>query len=103
MLIVCNNISPMGAVSREFFSLQCLYLYFTLLGKTLPLLSVVKPLYGHISDVLRDIPSFQSEYGIILRHILAVKDYRFHMRNRVYCSECCFKIAPVFCVRLDAK
>ncbi|XP_010663180.1 serine/threonine-protein kinase ATM isoform X4 [Vitis vinifera] len=52
----------------------------------LPLLTVVKPLFSHISDVLRDIPSFQSEYGIMLRHILAVRDYRFHMRNRVYCN-----------------
>ncbi|XP_052181201.1 serine/threonine-protein kinase ATM isoform X3 [Diospyros lotus] len=54
-------------------------------GKNL-LLSVVKLLFNHILDVLKDVPSFQSEYGIILRHLLAVRDYRFHMRKRVYYS-----------------
>ncbi|XP_057952318.1 serine/threonine-protein kinase ATM [Malania oleifera] len=53
-------------------------------GKTLLLLPVVKSLFSHIWDVLRDVPSFQSEYGIILRHLLAIKDYRFHMRKRFY-------------------
>ncbi|XP_010243049.1 PREDICTED: serine/threonine-protein kinase ATM isoform X1 [Nelumbo nucifera] len=55
-------------------------------GKMLLLLSVVKQLFNHIWDVLRDVPSFQSEYGIILRHLLAVREYRFHMRKRVYCN-----------------
>ncbi|XP_058091812.1 serine/threonine-protein kinase ATM isoform X2 [Magnolia sinica] len=55
-------------------------------GKTLPLLSVVKLLFSHIWDVIKDVPSFQSEYGIILRHLLAVREYRFHMRKRVYNS-----------------
>ena len=50
----------------------------------LPLLSVVKPLFNHIWDVLSNVPSFQSEYESILRHLLAVKDYRFHMRKRIY-------------------
>ncbi|XP_065875882.1 serine/threonine-protein kinase ATM isoform X2 [Euphorbia lathyris] len=55
-------------------------------GNMLPLLPVVKMLFGHLCDVLSNVPSFQSEYGVILRHLLAVKDYRFHLRNRVYCS-----------------
>ncbi|KAL5544201.1 hypothetical protein UlMin_007985 [Ulmus minor] len=54
--------------------------------KTLPLLSVVKLLFNHIWEVLSNVPSFQSEYGIILRHLLSVKDYRFHMRKRIYSS-----------------
>ncbi|XP_047341337.1 serine/threonine-protein kinase ATM [Impatiens glandulifera] len=55
-------------------------------GKNLLLLSIVKALYNHIWDIMKDIPSFQSEYGIILRHLLEVSDYRFHMRKRVYCN-----------------
>ncbi|KAE9608512.1 putative non-specific serine/threonine protein kinase [Lupinus albus] len=54
-------------------------------GKILPLSSVVKPLFSHVWDVLSNIPSFHSEYGIILRHLLAVKDYSFQMRKRIYC------------------
>ncbi|KAL9337902.1 hypothetical protein Peur_069671 [Populus x canadensis] len=54
-------------------------------GKALPLLPMVKILFNHISDVLSNVPSFQLEYGIILRHLLAVGDYRFHLRNRIYC------------------
>ncbi|KAM6570000.1 hypothetical protein CsatB_017985 [Cannabis sativa] len=53
-------------------------------GKMTPLLSVVKLLFNHIWDVLSSVPSFQSEYESILRHLLAVKDYRFHMRKRIY-------------------
>ncbi|KAL4634029.1 hypothetical protein ACB092_04G167700 [Castanea dentata] len=55
-------------------------------GKMLPLLSAVKSLSNHIWDVLSNVPSFQSEYGVILRHLLAVRDYRFHMRKRIYCN-----------------
>ncbi|XP_077244126.1 serine/Threonine-kinase ATM-like protein isoform X2 [Tasmannia lanceolata] len=55
-------------------------------GNTLLLLSAVKLLFDHIWDIIRDVPSFQSEYSIILRQLLAVKEYRFHMRKRVYCS-----------------
>ncbi|KAI3454494.1 hypothetical protein Pfo_011157 [Paulownia fortunei] len=53
-------------------------------GKNLPLLPVARVLFNHVWDVLKDVPSFQSEYGVILRHLLAVADYRFHMRKRVY-------------------
>ncbi|KAL7139007.1 hypothetical protein ABFS83_09G021400 [Erythranthe nasuta] len=53
-------------------------------GKSPPLLPVARVLFNHVWDVLKDVPSFQSEYGIILRHLLAVADYRFHMRKRVY-------------------
>nr|XP_012571741.1 serine/threonine-protein kinase ATM isoform X3 [Cicer arietinum] len=55
-------------------------------GKLLPLSSVVKPLFNHVWDVLSNVPSFQSEYGIILRHLLAVRDYSFQMRKRIYCN-----------------
>ncbi|XP_068637362.1 serine/threonine-protein kinase ATM isoform X2 [Aristolochia californica] len=55
-------------------------------GQTLLLLSVIKALFNHIWDVIRDVPSFQSEYGIILRHLMTVKEYSFHIRKRVYCS-----------------
>ncbi|XP_050879903.1 serine/threonine-protein kinase ATM isoform X2 [Lathyrus oleraceus] len=55
-------------------------------GQILPLSSVVKPLFNHVWDVLSNVPSFQSEYGIILRHLLAVRDYSFQMRKRIYCS-----------------
>ncbi|GFP92353.1 serine/threonine-protein kinase atm [Phtheirospermum japonicum] len=53
-------------------------------GKSTPLLPVARVLFNHVWDVLKDVPSFQSEYGVILRHLLAVPDYRFHMRKRVY-------------------
>ncbi|KAL5191983.1 Serine/threonine-protein kinase ATM [Glycine soja] len=55
-------------------------------GKMLPLSSVVKPLFNHVWDVLSNVPSFQSEYGIILRHLLSVRDYSFQMRKRIYCN-----------------
>ncbi|KAF5201731.1 Serine/threonine-protein kinase ATM, partial [Thalictrum thalictroides] len=55
-------------------------------GKTQFLLAVVKSLFNHIWDVLRDVPTFQSEYGAALRHLLGVNEYRFHMRKKVYCG-----------------
>ncbi|XP_024973398.1 serine/threonine-protein kinase ATM isoform X4 [Cynara cardunculus var. scolymus] len=55
-------------------------------GKSLHLLSVAKLLFNHIWDILKDVPSFQSEYGIILRHLLEVKHLQFHLRKRVYSS-----------------
>ncbi|XP_073046893.1 cyanogenic beta-glucosidase-like isoform X3 [Primulina eburnea] len=54
------------------------------------LLHVPKSLFNHVWDVLKDVPSFQSEYGVILRYLLEVTYYRFHIRKRVY-SELCFK------------
>ncbi|KAL2936045.1 Serine/threonine-protein kinase ATM, partial [Bienertia sinuspersici] len=53
-------------------------------GDNLPLIAVVKPLFNHIWDVLKDVPSLHSEYSVILRHILASRDYCFHMRKRTY-------------------
>ncbi|KAJ8476072.1 hypothetical protein OPV22_019799 [Ensete ventricosum] len=53
-------------------------------GRNFLLLSVVKVLFSHIWDVIKDIPSFQSEYGSILRHLLTVREYRYQMRKRVY-------------------
>lgn len=44
-------------------------------------------LFSHILEVLKDAPIFQMEYNIILRHLLAVNEYRYQMRKRVYCSE----------------
>ncbi|CAB4280796.1 unnamed protein product [Prunus armeniaca] len=55
-------------------------------GKPLPLLPVVKNLFNHIWEVVKNVTSFQSEYGIVLRHLLAVRDYRFHMRKDIYCK-----------------
>ncbi|GAY47387.1 hypothetical protein CUMW_104190 [Citrus unshiu] len=55
-------------------------------GMLLPLLSAVKMLFSHVLDVLSNVQSFQSEYGIMLRHLLAVRGYRFHMRKRIYCN-----------------
>ncbi|XP_023765032.1 serine/threonine-protein kinase ATM isoform X1 [Lactuca sativa] len=55
-------------------------------GKSLHLLSVAKSLFNHIWKILHDVPSFQSEYGIILRHLLAVKHLQFHLRKNVYSS-----------------
>ncbi|XVF54114.1 hypothetical protein PTKIN_Ptkin05aG0154900 [Pterospermum kingtungense] len=53
-------------------------------GHMLPLFSVVKTLFNHILDVLNNVPSFQSEYGIILRLLLVIRDYRYHMRKNIY-------------------
>ncbi|KAI9087642.1 hypothetical protein K1719_030512 [Acacia pycnantha] len=53
-------------------------------GKMLPLSHVVKSLFNHVWDVLSNVPSFHSEYGIILRHLLAVKDYSSQIRKRIY-------------------
>ncbi|XP_022135092.1 serine/threonine-protein kinase ATM isoform X3 [Momordica charantia] len=55
-------------------------------GNAVPLISVVKMLFTHVWDVLSSISSFQSDYGIIIRHLVAVRDYRFHMRKRIYCN-----------------
>lgn len=57
-------------------------------GTPLPLLHVVKSLFNHIWEVLSNDPSFQwqSEYGLVLHDLLVVRDYRFHMRKRIYCS-----------------
>ncbi|KAG5536661.1 hypothetical protein RHGRI_024174 [Rhododendron griersonianum] len=63
--------------------------------RNLHLVSVAKLLFNHIWDVLKDVPSFQHEYGIILRHLLVVKDYRVRMRVRVYCSLVIFHIEKV--------
>ncbi|KAF7141858.1 hypothetical protein RHSIM_Rhsim06G0125200 [Rhododendron simsii] len=64
-------------------------------GRNLHLVSVVKLLFNHVWDVLKDVPSFQHEYGIILHHLLLVRDYRVHMRVRVYCSLVIFHIEKV--------
>ncbi|XP_048138241.1 serine/threonine-protein kinase ATM isoform X2 [Rhodamnia argentea] len=53
-------------------------------GDDLPLISVAKVLLNHIWDVLSNVPSFQSEYGLILRHLLVVRDYQFHMKKKIY-------------------
>lgn len=56
-------------------------------GKNLPLLPVARLLFNHVGDVLIDVPSFQSECSVLLRHILVVTESRFHIWKRVYSSE----------------
>ncbi|KAK1363096.1 serine/threonine-protein kinase ATM, partial [Heracleum sosnowskyi] len=46
--------------------------------------AVTQLLFNHIFDVLKDVPSFQSEYGALLRHLLASRNYKFHMGRKVY-------------------
>jgi len=48
---------------------------------------MAKTLFTHVHDILSNTPSFQSEYGTILRHLLEIKEYRFQMRKRTYSSE----------------
>ncbi|EOA23378.1 hypothetical protein CARUB_v10016554mg [Capsella rubella] len=55
-------------------------------GVHCPLLSMAKTLFTHVHDTLSNTPSFQSEYGTILRHLLEISDYRFQMRKRTYSS-----------------
>ncbi|XP_044477149.1 serine/threonine-protein kinase ATM isoform X3 [Mangifera indica] len=64
-------------------------------GKVLPLLSVVKRLFRHVFDVLSNVPSFQSEYGIILRDLLAVRGYCFHMGKCIYRNLMCLYMEKV--------
>uniref|UniRef100_A0A7N0V2B4 Uncharacterized protein n=1 Tax=Kalanchoe fedtschenkoi TaxID=63787 RepID=A0A7N0V2B4_KALFE len=59
---------------------------YTISGKPSPLLSVVKSLYVHIWEILKDVPSFELDYGSILRYLLAKKEFRFNVRKKVYCS-----------------
>ncbi|EPS60420.1 hypothetical protein M569_14382 [Genlisea aurea] len=56
----------------------------TVSGESYALSPVARLLFNHALNVLRDVPSFQSEYAVLLRHLLAVGGYRFHMRKRVY-------------------
>ncbi|KAF3511456.1 hypothetical protein F2Q69_00005633 [Brassica cretica] len=53
-------------------------------GVLSPLLSMAKTIFTHVHDILSNTPSFHSEYGIILRHLLEIKEYRFQMRKRTY-------------------
>lgn len=82
--LICEwkKIEPSKEVDR--FSSGNVTSLLTIAGKMAPLLSVVKLLFNHLWDVLSNVPSFQSEYESILRHLLAIKDYRFHMRKRIY-------------------
>ncbi|KAI8543048.1 hypothetical protein RHMOL_Rhmol08G0188500 [Rhododendron molle] len=79
----------------QLFDASHLRPHYPLTGRNLHLVSVAKLLFNHIWDVLKDVPSFQHEYGIILRHLLVVRDYRVHMRVRVYCSLVIFHIEKV--------
>ncbi|CAN1347706.1 Serine/threonine-protein kinase ATM [Linum perenne] len=64
-------------------------------GKMPTLLPVVKNLFNHLWDVLSSVPSFQAEYGIILRLLLSIGDYRFHLRKKIYSSLVHFYIERV--------
>ncbi|KAF3783679.1 Serine/threonine-protein kinase [Nymphaea thermarum] len=57
---------------------------FKFTGKRLVLLAAAKAIFGHLLDVIRDVPSFRSEYSSILRQLLGIKEYRLHMRKRIY-------------------
>ncbi|OMO81447.1 hypothetical protein CCACVL1_12416, partial [Corchorus capsularis] len=64
-------------------------------GNMFPLLSVVKSLFSHIFNVLKNVPSFQSEYGIILRNLLVVRDYRFHIKKDIFSGFILFYLEKV--------
>lgn len=64
-------------------------------GKTLLLLGTIRRFFNHIWDVIRDVPSFQSEYSNILRQLLAVSEYREHMRKKVYSGLVLFYINKI--------
>ncbi|OQU86537.1 serine/threonine-protein kinase ATM isoform X2 [Sorghum bicolor] len=53
-------------------------------GHSLLLFSIAKQLFIHIWEVIKDGPSFQLEYSIILRQLLNVKEYRYQMKPRIY-------------------
>ncbi|WVZ71912.1 hypothetical protein U9M48_020441, partial [Paspalum notatum var. saurae] len=55
-------------------------------GHSLLLISVARQLFNHIWEVIKDGPSFQLEYSIILRQLLTVKEYRYQMKPRTYSS-----------------
>ncbi|KAH9603108.1 hypothetical protein KSS87_015043, partial [Heliosperma pusillum] len=55
-------------------------------GHHLPLIMITKDLFTHILEVFRGVPSFHSEYAVLLRHVLTVRDYRFHMKKAHYCE-----------------
>ncbi|KAL9227455.1 hypothetical protein vseg_003141 [Gypsophila vaccaria] len=55
-------------------------------GNHLPLIMITKELFAHILEVFKDVPSFHSEYAVLLRYILAVRDYRFHLKRAHYCE-----------------
>ncbi|KAI0497772.1 hypothetical protein KFK09_021007 [Dendrobium nobile] len=57
-----------------------------LFGAQLPLGSVIKPLFNHIWDILKDVSIFQMEYSGILRHLLSINEYRYQMKSRMYSS-----------------
>jgi hypothetical protein len=66
-------------------------------GHSLLLISVARQLFSHVWEVVKDGPSFQLEYSMILRQLLAVKEYRYQMKPRTYISEfpyprCCVLI-----------
>lgn len=56
-------------------------------GHSLLLISVARQLFSHVWEVVKDGPSFQLEYSMILRQLLAVKEYRYQMKPRTYSSE----------------
>ena len=58
-----------------------------LAGHSLLLISVARQLFSHVWEVVKDGPSFQLEYSMILRQLLAVKEYRYQMKPRTYISE----------------
>lgn len=79
--------SAFSLIKNSSFPVFIQQLCFTFSGVHSPLLSMAKTLFTHVHDILSNSPSFQSEYGTILRHLLEITDYRFQMRKRTYSSE----------------
>ncbi|PVH39126.1 hypothetical protein PAHAL_5G442300 [Panicum hallii] len=71
-------------------------------GHSLLLISVARQLFSHVWEVVKDGPSFQLEYSMILRQLLAVKEYRYQMKPRTYISFVVHYMKKVTTV-LDAK
>ncbi|PUZ57625.1 hypothetical protein GQ55_5G446600 [Panicum hallii var. hallii] len=71
-------------------------------GHSLLLISVARQLFSHVWEVVKDGPSFQLEYSMILRQLLAVKEYRYQMKPRTYISFVAHYMKKVTTV-LDAK
>uniref|UniRef100_A0A0D9UVU8 Serine/threonine-protein kinase ATM n=1 Tax=Leersia perrieri TaxID=77586 RepID=A0A0D9UVU8_9ORYZ len=78
--------APKSAAARMLrLAVQCAE-DFRLSGRSLLLISVVKKLFSHIWEVVKDAPSFLVEYSIILRQLLTVKEYQYQMKPRTYSS-----------------
>ncbi|KAL6499004.1 hypothetical protein OROHE_026305 [Orobanche hederae] len=84
LLVRCVS-SEVSSIKRRLLKLNfAKTLRIVVQRKPLPLLPVVKTLFNHVWEILSNVPSFLSEYAVILRRLLSVRNYRFHLRSRVY-------------------